>query len=120
MFTIKLSNHEHIAFDFKSIYDKLNKYYKLYKSDSEKLLDYKSFTKMISKSAYIIDPDPKKHYKAVKRKVLVEDDKGLPYYVMKNKKMFILKINELKKLEMDNILEDNTFEEVIGTVIPFN
>ena len=39
---------------------------------------------------------------------------------MKNKKMFILKINELKKLEMDNILEDNTFEEVIGTVIPFN
>ena len=115
-----LSNHEHIAFDFKSIYDKLNKYYKLYKSDSEKLLDYKSFTKMISKSAYIIDVDPKKHYKAVKRKVLVEDDKGLPYYVMKNKKMFILKINELKKLEMDNILEDNTFEEVIGTVIPFN
>ena len=30
-----------IGFDFKTIYDKLNKYYKLYKSENDKLLDYK-------------------------------------------------------------------------------
>lgn len=116
-----LSNTNTIAFDFKTIYDKLNKYYKLYKSENEKLLDYKTFTKMISKSAYVIDSDPKKHYKAVKRKVLSEDENGLPTYIMKNKKMFILKINEIRKLEMDNIFpEDHEFEEVLDNVIPFN
>ncbi|MEG0051293.1 MAG: CHC2 zinc finger domain-containing protein [Terrisporobacter sp.] len=116
-----LSNNEYIAFDFKTIYDKLNKYYKLYKNDGERLLDYKTFTKMISKSGYVVDSDPKKHYKAVKRKVLIEDDKGLPNYVMKNKKMFILKIEELRKLEMDNIFEESPeFEEIIDNVIPFN
>ena len=73
-----------IGFDFKTIYDKLNKYYKLYKSEGDKLLDYKTFTKMISKSVYIVDQYPKKHYKAVKRKVLTTDYKGLATYVMKN------------------------------------
>lgn len=119
-----LSNNEHIAFDFKSIYDKLNKYYNLYKDESERLLDYKTFTKMISKSAYIIDKDPKKHYKAVKRNVLVEDKNGIPIYKLKNKKMFILKIDEIKKLEMDNIfhkdVDEGEFEEVLDNVILFN
>ena len=58
---------------------------------------------MISRSAYIADLDPKKHYKAVKIKVLVEDKNGLLDYITKNKMMFILKINEVRKLEMDNI-----------------
>lgn len=116
-----LSNTNTIAFDFKTIYDKLNKYYKLYKGENEKLLDYKTFTKMISKSAYVIDTDPKKHYKAVKRKVLTEDENKIPTYIMKNKKMFILKIDEIKKLEMDNIFpEDHEFEEILDNVIPFN
>lgn len=115
-----LSSNNTVAFDFKTIYDKLNKYYKLYKSDNDKLLDYKTFTKMISKSAYVVDIDPKKHYKAVKRKVLIEDENGLINYVMKNKKMFILKIDEVKKLEMDNIFpEDNEFEEILDNIIPF-
>lgn len=117
-----LSNNDTIAFDFKTIYDKLNKYYKLYKSDGEHLLDYKTFTKMISKSAYVVDSDPKKHYKAVKRKVLVEDDKGFASYVMKNKKMFILRVDKVKKLDMDNIFPDESdeFVEIRDNVIPFN
>ncbi|MCC3870359.1 CHC2 zinc finger domain-containing protein [Terrisporobacter mayombei] len=98
-----LPNNIHIAFDFKTIYDKLNNYYKQYKNDSEKLLNYNTFTKMISKSTYIADLDPRKHYKSVKIKVLVENKNGFPDYIIKNKKMFILKIDEVKKLEMDNI-----------------
>lgn len=110
-----------IAFDFKTIYDKLNKYFKLYKSDMENLIDYKTFIKMISKSSYIIDSDSKKHYKAVKRKVLSVDDKGLSTYLWKNKKMFILKIDEVKKLEMDNIFEESfILKEVTDKVIPFS
>ena len=42
----------------------------------------------------------------------------------KNKKMFILKIDEIKKLEMDNIfpedIDENGFEEDLDNVIPFN
>ena len=35
--------------------------------------------------------------------------------------MFILKIDEIKKLEMDNIFpEDHEFEEILDNVIPFN
>lgn len=102
-----LSNNIHIAFDFKSIYDKLNNYYKQYKNDREKLLNYNTFIKMISKSPYIADLDPKKHYKAVKIKVLIEDKNGFPDYIIKNKMMFILKIDEVRKLEMDNILPLN-------------
>lgn len=79
---------------------------------------------MISKSAYIIDKDPKKHYKSVKRNVLVEDKNGIPIYKLKNKKMFILKIDEIKKLEMDNIfhkdVDEGEFEEVLDNVILFN
>lgn len=121
-----LSNNCHIAFDFKTIYDKLNKYYKLYKNDNDKLLDYKTFIKMISKSSYIVDSDPKKHYIPVKRKVLAEGEDGAVKYDFKNKKMFILKIDEVRKLEMDNIFyeddsdEQNQFEEVLDKVIPFN
>ena len=99
-----LPDNIHIAFDFKSIYDKLNNYYKQYKNDSEKLLNYNTFIKMISKSEYIADLDPKKHYRAVKIKALVEDKNGLPDYIIKHKMMFILKIDKVKKLEMDNIL----------------
>lgn len=99
-----LPDNIHIAFDFKSIYDKLNNYYKQYKNDSEKLLNYNTFIKMISKSEYIADLDPKKHYRAVKIKTLVEDKNGLPDYIIKHKMMFILKIDKVKKLEMDNIL----------------
>ena len=99
-----LSNNIHIAFDFKAIYDKLNSYYKQYKNYDEKLLNYNTFIKMISKSAYIAHLDPKKHYRPVKIKVLVEDKNGLPDYITKHKMMFILKIDEVKKLEMDNIL----------------
>lgn len=99
-----LPDNIHIAFDFKAIYDKLNNYYKQYKNDSEKLLNYNTFIKMISKSEYIADLDPKKHYRAVKIKVLVEDKNGLPDYIIKHKMMFILKIDKVKKLEMDNIL----------------
>ena len=99
-----LPDNIHIAFDFKSIYDKLNNYYKQYKNDSEKLLNYNTFIKMISKSEYIADLDPKKHYRAVKIKALVEDKNGLPDYIIKYKMMFILKIDKVKKLEMDNIL----------------
>ena len=99
-----LPDNIHIAFDFKSIYDKLNKYYKQYKNDSEKLLNYNTFIKMISKSEYIADLDPKKHYRAVKIKALVEDKNGFPDYIIKHKMMFILKIDKVKKLEMDNIL----------------
>ena len=99
-----LPDNIHIAFDFKSIYDKLNNYYKQYKNDSEKLLNYNTFIKMISKSEYIADLDPKKHYRAVKIKTLVEDKNGLPDYIIKHKMMFILKIDKFKKLEMDNIL----------------
>lgn len=99
-----LPDNIHIAFDFKSIYDKLNNYYKQYKNDSEKLLNYNTFIKMISKSEYIADLDPKKHYRAVKIKTLVEDKNGLPDYIIKHKMMFILKIDRVKKLEMDNIL----------------
>ena len=106
-----LSNNIHIAFDFKTIYDKLNNYYKQYKDDREKLLNYNTFIKMICKSAYIVDRDPKKHYKSAKIKVLVEDKNGLPDYIIKNKKMFILKINEVKKLEMDNIFPENHNED---------
>lgn len=102
-----LSNNIHIAFDFKIIYDKLNNYYKQYKNDREKLLNYNTFIKMISKSTYIADLDPKKYYKAVKIKVLIEDKNGLPDYIIKNKMMFILKIDEVRKLEMDNILPLN-------------
>lgn len=98
-----LSNNIHIAFDFKTIYDKLNNYYKQYKNEDEKLLNYSTFIKMISRSSYIADLDPKEHYKAVKIKVLVEDKNGFLDYITKNKMMFILKINEVKKLEMDNI-----------------
>ena len=99
-----LPDNIHIAFDFKSIYDKLNNYYKQYKNDSEKLLNYNTFIKMISKSEYIADLNPKKHYRAVKIKTLVEDKNGLPDYIIKHKMMFILKIDKVKKLEMDNIL----------------
>lgn len=99
-----LPDNIHIAFDFKSIYDKLNNYYKQYKNDSEKLLNYNTFIKMISKSEYIADLDSKKHYRAVKIKALVEDKNGLPDYIIKHKMMFILKIDKVKKLEMDNIL----------------
>lgn len=99
-----LPDNIHIAFDFKAIYDKLNNYYKQYKNDSEKLLNYNTFIKMISKSEYIADLDPKKHYRAVKIKALVEDKNGLPDYIIKHKMMFILKIDKVKKLEMDNIL----------------
>lgn len=99
-----LPDNIHIAFDFKSIYDKLNNYYKQYKNDSEKLLNYNTFIKMISKSEYVADLDPKKHYRAVKIKTLVEDKNGLPDYIIKHKMMFILKIDKVKKLEMDNIL----------------
>ena len=99
-----LPDNIHIAFDFKSIYDKLNNYYKQYKNDSEKLLNYNTFIKMISKSEYIADLDPKKHYRAVKIKALVEDKNGFPDYIIKHKMMFILKIDKVKKLEMDNIL----------------
>lgn len=99
-----LPDNIHIAFDFKSIYDKLNNYYKQYKNDSEKLLNYNTFIKMISKSEYIADLDPKKHYRAVKIKALAEDKNGLPDYIIKHKMMFILKIDKVKKLEMDNIL----------------
>ena len=116
-----LSKHNQIAFDFKTIYDKLNKYYNVYKDASEKLLDYKTFTKMISKSAYIIDSDSNKHYKAVKIKVWLDSENKISY---KNKKMFILKIDEIKKLEMDNIfpedIDENGFEEDLDNVIPFN
>ena len=120
-----LSNNIHIAFDFKTIYDKLNNYYKQYKNDSEKLLNYNTFTKMISKSEYIADLDPKNHYKAVKIKVLVEDKNGLPDYIIKNKKMFILKIDEVKKLEMDNIIfppdhNEGELEEILNNVVSFN
>ncbi|WP_227632823.1 hypothetical protein, partial [Klebsiella pneumoniae] len=52
-----LSNNIHIAFDFKTIYDKLNNYYKQYKNEDEKLLNYNTFIKMISRSAYIADLD---------------------------------------------------------------
>ena len=99
-----LPDNIHIAFDFKSIYDKLNNYYKQYKNDSEKLLNYNTFIKMISKSEYIADLDSKKHYRAVKIKALVEDKNGFPDYIIKHKMMFILKIDKVKKLEMDNIL----------------
>lgn len=99
-----LPDNIHIAFDFNSIYDKLNNYYKQYKNDSEKLLNYNTFIKMISKSEYIADLDPKKHYRAVKIKALVEDKNGFPDYIIKHKMMFILKIDKVKKLEMDNIL----------------
>lgn len=38
--------------------------------------------------------------------------------------MFILKIDEIKKLEMDNIfpedIDENGFEEDLDNVIPFN
>ena len=116
-----LSKHNQIAFDFKTIYDKLNKYYNVYKDASEKLLDYKTFTKMISKSAYIIDSDSNKHYKAVKIKAWIDSENKISY---KNKKMFILKIDEIKKLEMDNIfpedIDENGFEEDLDNVIPFN
>jgi|GEM_PF-2263452 len=120
-----LSNNIHIAFDFKTIYDKLNNYYKQYKNDSEKLLNYNTFTKMISKSAYIADLDPKNHYKAVKIKVLVEDKNGLQDYIIKNKKMFILKIDEVKKLEMYNIIfppdhNEGELEEILNNVVSFN
>lgn len=120
-----LSNNIHIAFDFKTIYDKLNNYYKQYKNDSEKLLNYNTFTKMISKSAYIADLDPKNHYKEVKIKVLVEDKNGLLDYIIKNKKMFILKIDEVKKLEMDNIIipsdhNEGELEEILNNVVSFN
>ncbi len=101
---LSLSNNIHIAFDFKAIYDKLNNYYKQYKNYDEKLLNYNTFIKMISKSTYIAHLDPKKHYRPVKIKVLVEDKNGLPDYITKHKMMFILKIDEVKKLEMDNIL----------------
>lgn len=94
-----LSNNIHIAFDFKTIYDKLNNYYKQYKNEDEKILNYNTFIKMISRSAYIADRDPKEHYKAVKIKVLVEDKNGFPDYITKNKMMFILKINEVKNLK---------------------
>lgn len=118
-----LYNNTHIAFDFKTIYDKLNNYYKQYKNDNEKLLNYNTFTKMISKSAYIAHLDPKKHYKAVKIKVLIEDKNGLPDYIIKNKKMFILKIDEVKKLEMDNIfpvdIYEGEFEEILDNVVSF-
>ena len=93
----------------------------MYKDASEKLLDYKTFTKMISKSAYIIDSDSHKHYKAVKIKVWLDSENKISY---KNKKMFILKIDEIKKLEMDNIfpedIDENGFEEDLDNVIPFN
>ena len=59
---------------------------------------------MISKSEYIADLDSKKHYRAVKIKALVEDKNGLQDYIIKHKMMFILKIDKVKKLEMDNIL----------------
>ena len=116
-----LSNNTHIAFDFKTIYDKLNNYYKQYKNDGEKLLNYNTFVKMIGKSSYISDLDPKEHYKSVKIKVLLVDKNGLPDYQIKNKKMFILKIDELKKLEMDNIFHpghsEDGFEEILDNVV---
>ena len=88
---------------------------------TDNLIDYKTFIKMISKSSYIIDSDSKKHYKAVKRKVLSVDDKGLSTYLWKNKKMFILKIDEVKKLEMDNIFEESfILKEVTDKIIPFS
>lgn len=102
----KILNNVHIAFDFKTIYDKLNSYYKQYKSYEERLLNYNTFIKMISKSDYISDLDTKKHYKSVKIRILVEDKNGLPDYIIKNKKMFILQIDEIKKLDMDNILQE--------------
>lgn len=115
-----LSNNIHIAFDFKTIYDKLNRYYKQYKS--ERLLNYNTFIKMISKSSYISDLNHKKHYTVVKIKVLVEDKSGRPDYIVKNKKMFILKIDEIKKLEMDNILHqeynEGKFKETLYNIVP--
>ncbi|WP_455539527.1 CHC2 zinc finger domain-containing protein [Terrisporobacter sp.] len=105
-----LSNCNQIAFDFKTIYDKLNRYYKVYKDDNEKLLNYKTFIKMISKSPYITDSDIENYYKPIKRKVLVEDENGLKTYDYRNKNMFILKLDRIKELEMDNILPDDSDE----------
>ena len=97
-----LSNNEYIAFDFKNIYDKLNNYYKNYKNYNKKLLNYSTFIKMISRSSYVLDS--KNYYKVVKMKVLVEDRNGMIDYLTINKNVIVLKIDELKKLQMDNIL----------------
>lgn len=97
-----LSNNKYIAFDFKSIYDKLNNYYKNYKNYNKKLLNYNTFIKMISRSSYIWDFE--NYYKVVKMKVLIEDRNGMIDYLTINKNAIILKIDELKKLKMDNII----------------
>lgn len=87
----KILSKDYIAFDFESIYKKLNKYYKTYKDN--KLLNYHIFINLICRSPYIMNS--LKPYRDVK---IIYDNENY-----KIKKMYILKISELKKLEINNI-----------------
>lgn len=87
----KILTKDYIAFDFESIYKKLNKYYKTYKDN--KLLSYHIFINLICRSPYIMNS--LKPYRDIK---IIYDNENY-----KIKRMYILKISELKKLDIDNI-----------------
>lgn len=87
----KILTEDYIAFDFESIYKKLNKYYKTYKDN--KLLSYHIFINLICRSPYIMNS--LKPYRDIK---IIYDNENY-----KIKRMYILKISELKKLDIDNI-----------------
>lgn len=106
-----------IAFDMKAVFDRLNKYYKTYRD--EKLMSQRTFIKMLKRSAYA---DEDRFYRNIKMKEITIADDGSRHTMAVQKRVYILKKSELKKLNMDNLFRDDIpeFEQISTNVVSFN
>lgn len=94
----KVTDDENVAIILPAVWDKLEKYYKAYKSD-KLAIDKNTFIKTLKNSKYFID------YKPLKFKNYEEAADGSKHASLKSRKAYILKGDLLADLNLENLID---------------